>query len=143
MSPVLLTFIIAFIYGTTMVIHRVASRTISNAVMLLVSSSAYFVATLIYILMWHKGTIIYKLKEAKTWIAILGVTAFIGMFVANLLYFHVVRDTPNINVSVTIIALYPIVTLVLATIFLNERLSLYGIVGFFLVFSGVSLMLLN
>jgi drug/metabolite transporter (DMT)-like permease len=69
----------------------------------------------------------------------LGLIAFasiIDAFLANLLYYNVLRDHESYIVSALIFS-SPVFTLLLAYLFLNEKITLMGALGVFFIILGV------
>ena len=142
-SPIFVAFIIALLFGTSPLIHRVATRSVPGYIILLVSSLTYLISVSIYVLIFHSKTLKTDMMKSKKWLVLLAATTFFGLFIANLLYMYVIKHTPNINITTTITALYPIITLLLATFLLKETLTPKGLVGFVFVCLGVVIMILT
>lgn len=110
---------------------------------MLVSSLTYFTVTILYLTFKNKGIdwIPEQLIKNKRYIVILAATTLFGLFMANLLYLYCVKHAHNINVVNVVMAMYPVVTLILASIFLKERLDTMSLVGFAFILVGIAIML--
>ena len=138
---IIYAFIIAFLTGFSPIIHRYILPRISGAFIMLVSAITYGLAVLFYIYFWKWSDVVKDMKDSKPYIPLLAATTLFGMFFANILYLYAIKHTSNINTVIVITALYPVVTLVLASIFLKERLSIWGLLGFFMILVGISVLL--
>jgi len=110
---------------------------------MLVSATTYFVLTITYVTYNHKGISWFQeqFKTNRSYIALLAVTTFFGLFIANLLYLYCVKHAHNINVVNVVMAMYPVVTLILASVFLKEHLDPMGFLGFLLILAGIAILL--
>lgn len=138
-------FIVAFIWGVQSIVLRYALKTVSQNFVLLISAITYIIAVTFYIVFWKwkdlRDEITNILSSHPHIIPMLSLNTFVGLFLTNLIYFYAIKHTSNINIVITISALYPIVALILSSIFLKESLSPIGLLGFSMVVSGIALLL--
>ena len=136
-----IAFLIAILYGIKTVIHRFVIKDVSAAFIILISAVVYIISTGIYVIIFKKKDIVKDWASNKQYILILAATTFFGLFITNILYFHVVKHTTNINFASIIMALYPVITLIFASMILNETLNTMQLVGFFMTLLGIALMI--
>jgi drug/metabolite transporter (DMT)-like permease len=134
---------IAFAWGIPPIVHRFLTKTchIPMHVILLFSALTYIIAVCVMILYYHRSVIFHEVHHHRRWIPLMVCTSFLSMFIANVLYLHVVKHASNINIVTIITAMYPVVTVILSAVLLGEHLTPMGIVGFFLVLIGMSMMI--
>lgn len=145
MSPIVIAFIIAIIWGVPPIIHRwlTTKKGVPVYIIILVSAIVYFIAALLYICCVQSATGMQKdLVKHREWLPLLALVTLVGLFVANQLYLHMVKSAANINLVITISALYPIVTMIFAIVFLQEHPTPIAFFGFLLVMVGITLMLM-
>lgn len=140
-NPVTAAILTTCLWGFPPIIHRNATQAVSKGFIMLISAIVYFVAVVLYVLLFQYKQVSKDFSENKQFIVILAMTTFFGLFVANLVYLYVMKNAKNINVVIVIMAMYPAVTLILATLILKEKLSLHSAFGFFLILVGLSLLL--
>lgn len=101
----------------------------------------FSIASLIlYFVIINKEGKLYKLKKRD--IPVFCVTGLVGMFGYHVLFFTAMKYTTAISSSI-IGASNPIITSVLAVIFLKDRMTLKRTIGIILSFTGVFLTLTN
>lgn len=142
MDPIILiAFFIAILWGFQPIVHRYALVRVSGPFILLISAVTYFIAVMAYIYFWKWPDVSKDLVHSRKFIPILSMTTLIGLFFANLVYLYSIKHASNVNIVVTISALYPVVTLILASIFLKETLHPLGLIGFFMILAGIAILL--
>lgn len=138
----LLAGVIAIILGCSPIVHRyVLKKQVSQAFILFISAIVYFVVVMVYVMCFHREKVYRDLKNNRRFILILGLTTFVGLFLTNIMYLYVMHHTRNVNITSILMALYPIVTLILASFILKERLNLMQMLGFSLIIVGCCIML--
>ena len=138
-----IAFIVAVAWGIPPIVHRFLTKTchIPMRIILLFSALTYIIAVACMILFLYKNVIVHEIYHHRKWIPLMIGTSFLSMFVANCLYLYVVKHAHNINIVTIITASYPIITVLLSAILLNEHLTPMGIVGFILVLIGISMLI--
>lgn len=133
---ILLALFIAFLWGGSTVVHRCFINNMSIATIMCISTSFYVLCLLIY------GSMNYKIIKndirniSLADVGILGITSISAGFLANYLYFTVLRKYESSLVSALIYSC-PIFTLLLANFYLSEKIDNYGIFGILFVVLGV------
>lgn len=142
MIDILFAFLVAFIWGVFPFALKYASDKVSTNIIFLILAFVWFLSACIYNIVLYKGNLIYHLKEVKynIWI-ILIIAGFIGLFIKNMLYLHVIDITKRLNVAISIMSLSSIVSLFYALYILKYDLKLATIIGICLTAIGVILMI--
>jgi uncharacterized membrane protein len=142
MDPTLGAALVAVIWGVSPIVHRLVLKHVSGSFILLISAITYFIAVFAYVFIWKRQEVYGDFKNGGVvYVPLLALTTFLGFFLTNLIYLYAVKYAPNINIVVIITALYPVITLIIASLWLKEYLSVMGLIGFALIVCGVTLML--
>jgi drug/metabolite transporter (DMT)-like permease len=133
---------IAFLWGLTPVIHKHVLNTVDKKVVMVLSGMFYFTALIIYAAInWN--TIKTESKKLTVpsvfWI---GFVALVAGFFANLIYYYILNKHDSYVVSALIYSC-PVFTLILAYLFLKEKISMYGLAGVLLIVLGVICLAMN
>jgi uncharacterized membrane protein len=143
MNTVLLASIVAFTWGITPIIHRMVLKHVSHYTVMFISAIVYGILTVLYVYFVGYNDVSKDLRINMRFIPYIFLTTFLGMFLANLLYYQAIKYTDNVNIVNIITALYPLIALVLAYFVLNETLTSYHLLGFFLIMSGIILLFIK
>jgi uncharacterized membrane protein len=123
--------------GLSPVIHKNVLKDLSPHTTLVGMSVAYTLCTILL-------AIAYKNEIYEDWmhrmnhrhIAFIAFTAIVCGFLANMLYFYILKRHPSYIVSALIYS-SPVFTLVIAYMFLGEYISLMGLLGVLFITTGV------
>lgn len=139
---ILLALAIAFLWGIPPVIHKQLLTKYNWVTIMLSSSLVYFI--LIGVLSLSKRReITADLKKINACdIAILVSLPFFTVFIAQIIYYYILKDHESSIISALIYS-SPVFTLVFAYLFLKERLDMYGLSGIFAIITGVVLISQN
>lgn len=140
-SPTIVAAVISILFGIAPIIHRHVTQHVSKGFIMLVSGVVYFISIIAYIFLFEQKAVVVDIKENKRYILLLAVTTFLSLFMANILYLYVMKHAKNVNIVVIIMAMYPAITLLLAIVFLKEKLTLLGCLGFFIILTGLAVLL--
>ena len=145
MDPYLAATLVAVLLGISPIVHRLVLQHVSGSFILLISAITYFISVLAYIFIWKTKEVYIDFNNGAVYkyVSLLAITTFLGFFLTNLIYLYAVKHAPNLNIVVIITALYPVITLIIASLWLKESLSIWGFLGFALIVCGVTLMLLS
>lgn len=135
--------LIAFLWGLSPVMHKVALTDISPQTTLVVSSAFYTVCTVAF-------AVYFKDKIAKDVygglsmrnILFLAFTSIVCGFFTNILYFSILKQNQSHIVSALIYS-SPVFTLIMAYLLLRERITFAGFLGIILITFGVVLVAFN
>jgi|UniRef100_A0A6C0BF87 drug/metabolite transporter (DMT)-like permease len=136
-------FITAMLWGIAPVVYRKLVHQVSYGFILIVSSIVYILSVTAYVFLFNRHEVINDFVNHTDKIPILACTTFFAFFIANMFYIYSIRKTHNINLVTIISALYPIVTLILASIVLKENLSIMGLSGFGLIVLGMIIIIMS
>jgi drug/metabolite transporter (DMT)-like permease len=104
--------------------------------MLILSSVFYTSCALIYA-SWNAPHIISDIRKITYFdVTVIGVTVISTGFLANLLYYKVLQKHDS-HIIVALMNTCPFFTLILAYLFLKEKIKIYGILGVFFILIGV------
>jgi len=127
---------ISFLWGLAPVIHKLVLKNV-NPITVFILSGVIYAFVMVFFMAWHTDTL--KKDIPKIELRDLGLIAFasiIDAFLANLLYYNVLRDHESYIVSALIFS-SPVFTLLLGYLFLQEKITLMGALGVFLIILGV------
>ena len=130
---------ISFLWGLSPVIHKylLSGQDLHPETMLVIGGTLYSVCLVLY--GWYKRKLVmHDVKSRmtwKSWLAV-GLTSIVCGFVANMLYFFILKKHTSYIVSALIYA-SPLFTLILALLFLKEKVTAMGMVGVFFIVMGV------
>lgn len=142
MINIILTFIVALLWGITPVLFRIVLHNVPNTFVMLISGIVYLIGTLSYIIIYDYKNI--KFDIIKKYIPHISIISFFGFFLAYMLYYYVLKHTDNVNIMIAIISISPIITL-LTTYFIKQEefqaLTYRQVFGIFMIVLGVILAL--
>lgn len=129
--------LVAFLWGIHPVITKflLSSQDISFQTLIVLSSAAYFMCT-IGLAVYYRD-VMKKDVSKMTWRNIfwISVISILCGFLANLIYFKVLKTHQSYVVSALIYAA-PMFSLLCAWLFLREKISKYGLLGVMLIIVG-------
>lgn len=127
---------ISFLWGLQPVIHKVLLKHIDPKTILIISSFFYTSCIILFAIYNYKEFIKdLKIIDTKSFIVI-GITAIFSAFIANLIYFYILKNNESYIVSALIYS-SPVFTLILAYFFLKEKITLYGFIGLIFIVIGI------
>ena len=133
---------VAFLGGITPIIHKHVLQNINKASILVFGGIAYC-CCIFCLFIWNYDVIINDYSKITDndlfWIMF---AAIVDVFLANLLYLYVLK-THNSSLVAALIYSSPIFTLLLAYLFLNEKVDKYGILGIIFIILGVGCISMN
>jgi len=135
----IIAFIIAIIWGIIPIIHKLLLNDISYHTIIIFSAITFFIASLIYSYIYYKD-IYNDINKQNNKIIYIIFCAFLGLFLANILYYNALKHTNNVSIITTITALYPLVTLLLSYFILYEKISIINFIGIILIMIGIILL---
>lgn len=138
------SLIIAFLWGLSPIIHKVALNRLSPHTTLVISSTFYTICTLVFAVVFRD--MIQRDINAghlTPWITVaLAFTAIICGFFTNILYFFILQKNQSHIVSALIYS-SPVFTLIMAFLLLRERITFNGFLGIVFITIGVIFVAFN
>ena len=138
----MIALFVALLWGISPVIHKHVLKNVAPKVIMTVGSIFYFLCMCLFVIYnWEflKNEVPKLDQMSLLWIAI---ASIISAFIANVLYFYILKKHDSYVVSALIYA-SPVFTLLLAVMLLKEKVNAYGIGGVLLIVTGVILMAFN
>jgi transporter family protein len=129
-------FIVAIIWGITPIIYKSILNDLSYHTVLIFSALTFFIASIFYTIIYYKE-ISNDIKIYPHKLLYIALYAFIGLFIANILYHYAIKHTDNIAIIITITSIYPLITLILSYYILYEDISAHNIIGILLIIIGI------
>lgn len=136
MNVLLVSLLVSLMWGITPIIKKYALKSISPIMLLYISGICYFIGTFIMGFIYKKEL----LEEYKTLnlinVLFIFICIFGGGYIAEIMFLNLLKN----NKSAIITALTyssPFFTLLLAYLILNEKITLYGILGIIFITIGV------
>ena len=140
---ILLSICVTFIYGFSPITYKllIIDNNVNFETYLLITSIILFLSTLIYILIFYNFNNIYNeiISFNGNLLLLIIVNIFIVTFFSQILYFYIVKNVDKVHKITIIIGLYPIITLILAVLILNEKITFRTLVGFILALIGITI----
>ena len=139
---ILLALISALMWGIAPVIHKVLLVKYQPITIMLMNSFTYAICMILIVFFNYKRFMkdMNKMKYEDVFIIVLSSIGI--LIIGNLIYYYVLREHNSSLVSALIYS-SPVFTLILAYIFLKERLSMYGYLGIFSILLGIIFISLN
>lgn len=132
----LLALFIGFLGGLAPVIHKTLLSKYNPVTILIISSVFYASCSLIYA-SWNAEHIIKDIRKITNFdILTIALTSIIAGFFSHILYFDVLQKHDS-HIVVALMDICPLFTLILAYLFLNEKVNLYGALGVFFIVTGI------
>ena len=136
MEYILLALLVSFILGVSPVAHKYLLTKYRPITIMMISASVYFSFILLVVLL-NKNIFMKDLNKitSKDAMIAFAVSSSI-LIISNFIYYYLLRDHKSSIISALIYS-SPVFTLIIAYIFLKERLRLYGYLGIFSILVGV------
>lgn len=129
---------VAVLTALQVIIQKHTAKKLSHQMILVVSSLIYFVLTLLYI-GWHKEHLSSEMRGLAVPVVLAILFATIFGFLANIIYFSVIRHG-EISLVTALTSTVPIFVAGLAVLILKESLGLKQIAGISAIVGGTILL---
>jgi drug/metabolite transporter (DMT)-like permease len=140
---ILIAICVTFIYGLSPITYKllVINNKIKFETYLFISSIIFFISTMIYIFFFHDFNEIYNqvANYNSSLLLLLVINVFIVSFFSQILYCYILDNVDKVHKITIIIGLYPIITLILSVLVLNEKINLRTLIGFIIAIIGISI----
>ena len=139
---IILALCVSLLWGTVPVVHKYL-LTKYQPITIMVLSNVVYLSLLLVTLIFEQKAFTNDLKKMpRTDLLIIVSAAVCGLYIGYKLYYYVLKDHKSSIISALIYS-SPVFTLIVAYIFLKERLSIYGYLGIFSILLGVMLISQN
>jgi len=130
--------LISFFWGIIPIIYNVLLKRLNNVTVMAITTTFY--AILLMVLVFYNRDIVMKDLNKITnheylWIFI---ATFFGVFLANYLYYYILKQgSSEVAILTALMYTCPIITLLGAYFFLNDKISQRALIGILLIVTGV------
>jgi uncharacterized membrane protein len=130
--------LISFFWGIIPIIYNILLKRLNNVTVMAITTTFYVI--LLMVLVFYNREIVMKdLNKIKNheylWIFI---ATFFGVFLGNYLYYYILKQGSNeIAILTALMYTCPIITLLGAYFFLNDKISQRSLIGILLIVTGV------
>ena len=139
---IVIALAISFLWGVQPVIHKHLLKKFTPITLMLVSSIVYFALLIVTSVIKNKEVATDFEKMTAKDLGILVALSVFTAFLANIMYYYILKDHESSIISALIYS-SPVFTLVIAYLFLKERLDIYGFSGVLAIIIGVVLISQN
>ena len=139
---ILLALIVSFLWGTVPVVHKYLLTKYQPITIMIMSNVVYLSLLLITVVFERKAFLTDIDKMSLNDSLIIVIASIFGLYIGYKLYYYVLKDNKTSIISALIYS-SPVFTLIVAYIFLKERLSMYGYLGILSILLGVILISQN
>jgi drug/metabolite transporter (DMT)-like permease len=133
---------VSFLWGIQPIIHKYLLNKIGYVTIMFISTLIYSGLVITLALTRHKEIYSDWLVMTPMDIGILILLPIFTVFLANILYYNVLKNHESSIISALIYS-SPVFTLIIAYLFLKERLDIYGLSGVCAIILGVILIAMN
>lgn len=134
-------FIIALIFGVTPIFEKHILSFIRTDSYIILNGFLVFLLSIFYYLFLYNHNILDEiiiLNKNREVVALMILTVCLVYLLGNYLFFHTI-SLHKTHVVTALVATYPIITLLIAYLFLNEDITFYHSLGVFFIVGGVVL----
>ena len=141
---IILALVVSFLWGIQPVLQKYLLNKFDGSTIMLLTSFIHFTAIFtIFFLTKNQSIVVKDVKKMnRTDLIVIICTAFFTIFLTNIIYFYILKDHESSIISALIYS-SPVFTLVIAYLFLSEKLEAIGVIGILLVLVGVICISLN
>lgn len=142
MQDIVLSLIIAVIWGTFPFMLLSVLQVTSIHITMLLLSFVWFAASCIYNIVLYKGSLLDHLKTIRQdTLFVIIIAGVLGLFLKQLLYLYVIDTTNRLNVSIALMSLSSVVSLFIGIYYKKYNLNVPTIAGVLLVSIGIFMIL--
>jgi drug/metabolite transporter (DMT)-like permease len=138
----LVALCVAFLWGVSPVIHKSLLGKHSHVTIMLITATVNVLCVISYALFKNKELIPDMKTIPMKDVLIVAGTTITTVFLANILYYNVLKKHDSYIISALIYS-SPIFTLLLAYLFLQEKITYYGLIGVLFIVVGVCFIATN
>lgn len=146
LNILLIAISLAVIYAISPITYKllVIHNNISFETYLVLSTFILFICSLFYSFMFHNYLDIFKeiAKINSELLLLFIINIFVVSFISQLLFHYAIKHTSRIALFTIITGFYPLITMILSLLFLNEKISFKILFGFFIAMIGIMIIFL-
>lgn len=134
--------VVASIFGLTPILEKHILSFIKTETFIVLSGFLVFLISIFFYIFVYKHNIYDEmiiLKENQNVFLLMILTVFLIYFLANYVYLNTISENKT-HLVTALVATYPIITLTIAYLFLNEEVTFYHTLGVFFIVGGVILL---
>ena len=135
---ILIALFISFLWGIQPIVHKHLLNKYNFITIMLISTIVNFSLILAVSITRNKEILVDMNKLTFRDLFILVLVSSFTIFLANMMYYYILKNHESSIISALVYS-SPVFTLIIAYIFLKERLDIYGVSGIFLMIFGVIL----
>jgi uncharacterized membrane protein len=128
--------LISFFWGIIPIIYKVLLKRLNNITVMAITA-IFYVILLMILVFYNRNIVIKDLNKITNheylWIFI---ATFFGIFLANYLYYYILKQG-EVAILTALMYTCPIITLLAAYFFLNDKISQRALIGILLIVTGV------
>jgi drug/metabolite transporter (DMT)-like permease len=129
--------LISFFWGIIPIIYNVLLKRLNNVTVMAITTTFYVI--LLLVLIFYNREIVMKDLNKITnheylWIFI---ATFFGVFIANYLYYYILKKGSEVAILTALMYTCPIITLLGGYFFLNDKISQRSLIGILFIVTGV------
>ena len=139
-EAICISLLVAVLWGASTALHKYVLGSLSSSTVIVVSGFFYTICLLGFCY-YHRFVIIEDLhnRMSSYMLMCLITSSIVCGFLANILYFYVLRHNPSSIVAALSFSA-PLFVAVLGYVFLKERLPLTSIIGIVMIVVGIMLL---
>jgi drug/metabolite transporter (DMT)-like permease len=134
--------VVASIFGLTPILEKHILSFIKPETFIVLSGFLVFLISILFYIFVYKHNIYDEmviLKDNRNIFLLMILTVFLIYFLANYVYLNTISENKT-HLVTALVATYPIITLTIAYLFLNEDVTFYHTLGVFFIVGGVILL---
>jgi len=135
---IFIAIFISFLWGIQPIVHKHLLNKYNFITIMLISTIVNFSLILAVSITRNKEILADMNKLTFRDLFILVLVSSFTIFLANMMYYYILKNHESSIISALVYS-SPVFTLIIAYIFLKERLDIYGVSGIFLMILGVIL----
>lgn len=136
MEFISLALLISLLWGIQPVVHKYILDFVDPWVMMVLTSAVYFACIIIFTLFYWKRLKTGFSKLSLKMFLLIALVAIFTAFIANLIYFNILKSHASYITAVLIYS-SPLFTTLIAYMFLKEKITASGLIGCFFIVAGI------
>lgn len=135
---IFLVLIITVIWGIIPVFFKyiIKHKDLPFYLILFIEAIVFLFIIIIYILFYKSDVFIKDIYEHRNYVYLLILSSSL-IFASKVLYLYALKMGINVNVMTIVLTLYPVITIILAYLFLREKLPFNALIGFMFIVMGM------